>query len=141
MLGAAFSLRLDLSIIDTLACLRVTFKHFHYPRFGSHVFRGGGVPNLLGTVAARNDFALLGYITTSRWCWQACPVSIDRFPQQSRPCRDIDLCENSVASMPGNRCCRLPRRRSRTGGPPVPLCDHERVWRFPLIWILVSNVM
>ena len=46
-----------------------------------------------GTVAVRNSFALLGYITTSRCCWQAYIVSINEFFHQSTPCRDIDLCE------------------------------------------------
>ena len=37
----------------------------------------------VGTVAAGNDFALLGSITASRCCWQACTVSIDEFSHQS----------------------------------------------------------
>ena len=36
-----------------------------------------------GTVAAGNDFALLGFITASRCCWQAYAVSIDEFSHQS----------------------------------------------------------
>ena len=36
-----------------------------------------------GTVTAGNDFALLGAITASRCCWQACTVSIDEFSNQS----------------------------------------------------------
>ena len=36
-----------------------------------------------GTVAARNVFAMLGCIATSRCCWQACTVSIDNFSHQS----------------------------------------------------------
>ena len=36
-----------------------------------------------GTVAAGNDFALLGCITASRCGWQACTVSIDKFSHQS----------------------------------------------------------
>ena len=36
-----------------------------------------------GTVAAGNDFALLGFITASRCCWQTCTVSIDEFSHQS----------------------------------------------------------
>ena len=43
---------------------------FYSPRLGSHV----GMPS---TAAAGNDFALLGCITPSRCCWQACTVSID----------------------------------------------------------------
>ena len=36
-----------------------------------------------GTVAAGNDFSLLGCITASRCHWQACTVSIDEFSHQS----------------------------------------------------------
>ena len=36
-----------------------------------------------GTVAAGNDFVLLGCITASRCCWEACTVSIDEFSHQS----------------------------------------------------------
>ena len=36
-----------------------------------------------GTVAAGNDFTLLGCITASRCCWQACTVRIDGFSHQS----------------------------------------------------------
>ena len=36
-----------------------------------------------GTVAAGNYFALLGCITASRCCWQACTLSIDEFSHQS----------------------------------------------------------
>ena len=36
-----------------------------------------------GTVPAENDIPLLGYITTSRCCWQACSVSIDEFSHLS----------------------------------------------------------
>ena len=36
-----------------------------------------------GMVAAGNDFALLGCITASRCCWQACTVGIDEFSHQS----------------------------------------------------------
>ena len=36
-----------------------------------------------GTVAARNNFALLGFIVASQCCWQACiAVSIDEFSHQ-----------------------------------------------------------
>ena len=38
-----------------------------------------------GTVAAGNDFALLGCIIACRCCWQACTVSVDEFPHQSTP--------------------------------------------------------
>ena len=39
--------RLDFSIVDTFAYSRVPSKHSSSPHFGSHVFRGGGVPTLL----------------------------------------------------------------------------------------------
>ena len=50
-----------------------------------------------GMVAAGNDFALLGFTTTSRCCWQACTVSIDEVLHQSMSERNIDSCENSIA--------------------------------------------
>ena len=40
----------------------------------------------VGTVAAGNDFALLGCITTSRCCWHACTVSIGMFSHHSMSC-------------------------------------------------------
>ena len=55
-------------------------------------------------VAAGNDSALLGCISTSRCFWQACTVRIDEPSHQSTSCRDIDSCENSIASTPSN-CC------------------------------------
>ena len=36
-----------------------------------------------GTIAAGNDFALLGFIAASRCCWQACTVTIDEFSHKS----------------------------------------------------------
>ena len=36
-----------------------------------------------GMVAVGNNFALLGFIATTRCCWQACTVSIDEFSHQS----------------------------------------------------------
>ena len=47
VLGAATPPRLDFSIVDTAAYSRVPSEHSSSPRFGSHVFRGGGVPTLL----------------------------------------------------------------------------------------------
>ena len=47
VLGAALSPRLDSPIVDTFADSRVPFAHTSSPRFGSHVFRGGGAPTLL----------------------------------------------------------------------------------------------
>ena len=44
-----------------------------------------------GTVAAGNNFALLGCITTSRCCWHACTVSIGKFSHQS-----MSSCETSI---------------------------------------------
>ena len=65
VLGAALPQRLEFSIVDTFSYSSVTSEHFYSLRFGSHVFSGGGISR---TVATRNDFALLGCITTSRWC-------------------------------------------------------------------------
>ena len=81
VLGAALPPRLDFSIVGTVAYSRVSSEHFSSPRFGSHVFRGGDVPT--GTIAAGNEFALLGFIAASRCCWQAYTVSIDEFSHQS----------------------------------------------------------
>ena len=67
VLGAALPSRLGFSIVDTFAYSRVTSEHFYSPSFGSHVFRGGGIPTC--TVAAGNDLALLGCITTCRCCY------------------------------------------------------------------------
>ena len=50
-----------------------------------------------GTIAAENDFTLLGFIAASRCCWQACTVSIEEFSHQSMSRRNIDSCENSIA--------------------------------------------
>ena len=47
VLSSALPPRLDFSIVDTFAYSRVPSEHFFSPRFGSHVFRGGGVPTLL----------------------------------------------------------------------------------------------
>ena len=47
VLGAAFPIRLDFSIVDTFAYSRVPSEHSSSPLFGSHVFRGGGVSTLL----------------------------------------------------------------------------------------------
>ena len=56
-----------------LSSLRVPgFPRRRYPNFDT-----------AGTVAAGNDFALLGCIISSRCCWQACTVSIDEFSHQS----------------------------------------------------------
>ena len=47
VLGAALPPRLDFSIVDTFVYSRVPSEHSSSPHFGSHVFRGGGVPTLL----------------------------------------------------------------------------------------------
>ena len=45
MLGATLPPRLDFFTVDTFAYSCVTSEHPYYsPRFGSHVFRGGGAP-------------------------------------------------------------------------------------------------
>ena len=65
-----------------LACALRTFllSSLRVPRFPRR-----RCPNFatVGTVAAGNGFALLGFITASRCCWQACTVSIDEFSHQS----------------------------------------------------------
>ena len=65
-----------------LACALRTFllSSLRVPRFPRR-----RCPNFatVGTVAAGNGFALLGFITSSRCCWQACTVSIDEFSHQS----------------------------------------------------------
>ena len=50
VLGAALPARLDFSVVDTLDYWRGTSKYFYSPRFGSRVFRGGGVPTFLPQV-------------------------------------------------------------------------------------------
>ena len=82
LLGSALPPRLDFSIVDTFAYSRLPSKHSSFPRFGSHVFRGGGAPTLLTqarlprkTLVSQTrivDFAFLGCITASQCCWQAC---------------------------------------------------------------------
>ena len=57
-----------------LSSLRVP----HFPRRRSPNFATAGT-----VVAAGNGYALLGCITASRCCWQACTVSIDEFSHQS----------------------------------------------------------
>ena len=47
VLGAAIPPRVGFSIVDTVACSCVPSEHSSSPRFGSHVFCGGGVPTLL----------------------------------------------------------------------------------------------
>ena len=49
-----------------------------------------------GTVAAGNDFALLGCITTSRCCWHACTVSIHEFSHESMPSWDYSTRGSSL---------------------------------------------
>ena len=66
-----------------------------------------------GTVAAGNDFALLGCITTSRCCWHACTVSIDEFPHQSMS----SWCYSTPGSSPVLRACLFPEMEV---GPPGP---------------------
>ena len=73
VLGAALPPRADFSVVDTFPCSRMKSEKMYSPRFGSHVFHGGGAPS---TVAARNDFVFLSRITTNQCCWQTCTVSI-----------------------------------------------------------------
>ena len=60
VLGAALQSRLDFSIINPFTYSRAPSEHSYSPRFGSHIFRGGGVPS---TVAAE----------TISPCWVALP--------------------------------------------------------------------
>ena len=85
VLGVTLPPRLDFSIVDTCAYSRMPSGYSSSPRFGYHVFRGGGAPTLLpqARLPSGNDF-VLGCITASRCCWQACTtVSIDEFSHQS----------------------------------------------------------
>ena len=66
VLGAALSPRLDFSIVDTFAYSRVPSEHPYSLRFGSHVFRGGGVPTLLPPQARLPQ-------ETISLCWGASP--------------------------------------------------------------------
>ena len=60
MLGAVIiPPRLDFSIVDTVAYSRVPSEHSSSPRFGSHVFRGGGVPTLLPQARLPRETILL----------------------------------------------------------------------------------
>ena len=65
VLGAALPTRLDFSIVDTFAYLRVPSEHPYSPRFGSHVFRGGGGPTLLPQARLPRK--------TISLCWVASP--------------------------------------------------------------------
>ena len=58
-----------------------------------------------GTVAAGNDFALLGCITASRCCWQVCTVSIEK---------------HSIARTPSTAAVAY----SRLGGPRNVACKN-----------------
>ena len=69
-------------------CLRAcALRAFHLSSLRVPLFPRRRCPNFAtaGTVAAGNDFTLLGFITASRCCWQACTVSIDEFSHQSMP--------------------------------------------------------
>ena len=65
VLDAALPPRLDFSIVDTFAYSRVPSEHSSSPRFGSHVFRGGGVPTLLLQARLPRE--------TISLCWGASP--------------------------------------------------------------------
>ena len=61
VLGTALLPRLNISIVDTSAYSRVPSEHPSSLRFGSHVFRGGGVPTLLPQARLpREMISLLG---------------------------------------------------------------------------------
>ena len=65
MLGTALSPRLGSSTVDTSAYSHVPSKHSSSPRFGSHVFRGGGIPTLLPQARLPQE--------TISLCWGASP--------------------------------------------------------------------
>ena len=65
VLGTALPPRLDFSIVDTSAYSRVPSERSSSPRFGSHVFRGGGVPTLLPQARLPRE--------TISLCWGASP--------------------------------------------------------------------
>ena len=65
VLGAALPPRLDFSIVNTFAYSRVPSDHSSSPRFGSHVFHGGGVPTLLPQARLPRE--------TIPLCWGASP--------------------------------------------------------------------
>ena len=66
VLPAALPPRLDLSIVDTFfAYSRVPSEYSSSPRFGSHVFRGGGIPTLLMQARLPRE--------TISLCWGASP--------------------------------------------------------------------
>ena len=80
-------------------------------------------------VAAGNDFALLGCITTSQCCCRVCTVSINEFSYQSTSCRDIHSYENFMPIAPSKCCCRLPRRRSNCYQAMAPTGSFTLRWR------------
>ena len=82
--GKALPPRLDFTSVDTFAYSRVTSEHLYSLRFGSHVFRGGGLPS---TVATGNEFASLVCISTCRCCRHTCTVSIDESSHEPTSCR------------------------------------------------------
>ena len=67
VLGTGMKLppRLDFSIVDTFAYPRVPSEHCSSPRFGSHVFCGGGIPTLLPQARLPRE--------TISLCWGASP--------------------------------------------------------------------
>ena len=65
VLGAAIPARLDFSIVDTVAYSRVPSEQSSSPRFGSHVFRDGGVPTLVPQARLPRE--------TISLCWGSSP--------------------------------------------------------------------
>ena len=65
VLGRALPPRLDFSIVVTSAYSREPSEHSSSPRFGSHVFRGDGVPTLLPQARLPRE--------TISLCWGALP--------------------------------------------------------------------
>ena len=90
VLCVALPPRLDFSIVDTFAYSRVPSEHFSSPRFGSHFFRGGGVPILLPQARLpRETFSL---------CWGASPPvdTVGRFALSASTSSRINRCHEGT---------------------------------------------
>ena len=90
VLGAALPPWLDFSIVDTFAYLRVPSEHSSSPRFGSHVFRGGGVPTLLPQARLPRE--------TISFCWGASPPvdAVGRLAQSASTSCHINRCHEGT---------------------------------------------
>ena len=82
--------RLDFSIVDTSAHSRVPSEHSSSPRFGSHVFRGGGVSTLLPQARLPRE--------TISLCWGASPPvdAVGRLAQSASTSSRINRCHEGA---------------------------------------------